>query len=103
MKRNVIALFAGVFACALLFTGCGGSNTPTRVEDPVKYWKGESCPITGKKYADAPEDDAMAGNIPLQFEHDGMKYEAMVWDEKAIDTFEKNRDKYIPIITANSE
>ena len=103
MKRNVIALFAGVFACALLFTGCGGGDPGVPVEDPVKYWKGETCPITDKRYDSASEEDGMQGNVPLQFEHNGDKYEAYVWDEKAIDTFDKNREKFIEKIVANSE
>lgn len=103
MKRNVIALFAGVFACALLFAGCGGGGPASPPEDPVKYWQGDACPITGKKYDSADENDPMAGNVPLEFEHEGQKYEANVWDEAALDEFTKNKDKYLQKILDNSE
>lgn len=94
MKRNVIALFTGVFACALLFVGCGDSAPAPRQEDPIKYWEGDACPITGKKYSSADPNDSMAGNVPLEFEHEGQKYQANVWDEAAISEFTKNPDKY---------
>ena len=96
-------MFVGVFACALMFVGCGDGAPDVAVEDPIKYWKGDSCPISGNKYDAADENDAMQGNIPLEFEHEGMKYEVSVWDEAALDEFHKNKDKYLQKIVDNSE
>lgn len=102
MKAKVAAVVAVlVIAVGALMLFRGGSDEPAPMD--AKYWTGDHCPITGKKYDDADENDAMQGNIPLRFKHEGIEYEAYVWNEAAIDEFEQNRDKYLPKIVGKSE
>jgi len=103
MKKNLLAVLAVAIIGAFGLVGCGDSAPPAPKEDPVLFWEGDHCPITGKKYADADENDAMQGNVPLQFEYEGKKYEANVWDDAAVDEFNKNKEKYIPIIVKGSK
>ena len=100
--KNKVAAGMAVVAVIALGALLLPRDEPMHVTPAVQYWIGEHCPITGKKYADANPENG-EGNIPLQFEHEGMQYEAYVWDERAVDEFEQNRDKYVPQIIASSE
>jgi hypothetical protein len=107
MKKNLISVFATAIIGAIVFIGCGEKTPEAPPEPAKKYWTAEECPVTGKKSgatgAAGEEEDAMNGNVPLQFEHEGIIYEANVWDESAMDEFEKNPDKYKQKIIDGSE
>ena len=103
MKKKLLTMLATAIISGVAFVGC--ENKPEApVEPPVLTWQGDGCPVTGKKYASVPEDmDGELGETELLFEHEGKHYEATVWNEDALAEFEKNRDKYIPAIVANSK
>lgn len=54
-------------------------------------------------YDDADPNDAMAGNIPLKFEHERMKYEVNVWNEAALNEVHQNQQQYLDKVLAGSE
>lgn len=103
MKKNILAVLAVAIIGAFAFVGCGDSAPPVPEEKAVLFWEGDACPITGKKYDSADENDPMQGNVPLQFEHEGKNYEANVWDDNAVDEFDKNKDKYLQKIVSGSK
>jgi len=103
MKTKIAVTVAVVVVAAGALLLTRGGPEPANIDPPKKYWAGDHCPITGKKYDAADPNDAMAGNLPLEFEHDGVKYEVNVWSESALDEFNQNRDKYLEKIIAHSE
>ena len=104
MKRLFLATAVIVaLMVAKLQPRSGGSRNHRANDSPIKYWPGDACPITGNKYGDADENDAMQGKIPRQFEHQGQRYEVWVWDESAIDRFATNMANFMPFIIANSK
>ena len=104
MKKKLLTLLATVVVGAVAFVGCGDKAPETPAEDPVLYWQGDHCPVTKKKWSTIPEDmDGELGETILEFEHEGKKDEANVWNEDALAEFEKNKDKYIADIQADSK
>lgn len=110
--KKLITIVSTLAFMSTLLVGCGGGSTEQKITaSPTMVWADTTtCPITGKKFPTmGAGEDGEAGEVPqgvgelYSFDQDGTKYEFMAFDGKAIEEFEKNRDKYVQKIIDGSE
>jgi hypothetical protein len=99
--KKLITLVSTLAVTATLLVGCGEGKKENKITaQPTMVWADNTtCPITGKKFPTTEGYNAEMYSIEL----DGTKYEFPVFDGKAVEEFEKNKDKYIEKIKSGSE
>jgi len=98
MNKNLLTLLASLLVSAVVFVGCTGGDGSNVAKPKIHYWTGDACPITGNK-----NDSDDSDQVWLDFTHEGKDYSALVRNEEAIATFNKDKEKYIAIIVAKAE
>ena len=99
--KKLITLISALAVMSTLLVGCGEAKKDNAITaQPTMVWSDTTtCPITDKKFPETPDFQPQQ----YSFEVDGTKYEFPVYDGKAIEEFEKNKDKYIEKIKGGSE
>ena len=103
--KKLITFVSTLAMMSALLVGCGGESKEQKITaTPTMVWADSTtCPITGKKFPEGTADNPGTAGELYSFDHNGTKYEFSAFDGKAIEEFEKNKDKYIQKIIDGSE